>query len=413
MAAKVGRKAKYFRDPKTGNEVVGLTRRKDGRWRLFGTHKTFREDDPQKAIDRFHQLKDPYRKLRKKYPQPTFAQSAVHQIAYGFSYTDEDKLWKWVGEQIRTRPQYVAEKTGVEKIAWLTDLQPPEVPPSLQEIEHIWNTRYPKADYRRRVMDAWKDFKATTAIAGLADITKPICRDYRDKVYGRGGAPKSQKNLFDKLRRLFTWLLAEEDELAPITFKRIIDAITAKLLPNDVATKKNPLPVKREVFTALLAKADEFDTVMMLMMLNGAYGISEVLRLRWDDISETHTIATRRLKKGNKLRVCVLWKETVDALAKLPRSSEYIFVSRYGERLSPHGAGGHFRRLRVAAKVKFSPKQLRSGAATAMAMGKITEEMSNTLMGHDGGISEHYVLADHTMVAPACEAIRRHYFDAA
>ena len=51
---KVGRKAKHYVDPKTGKQIFGLGRdAKSGRWRLIGTNKFFREDDPAKAIARF------------------------------------------------------------------------------------------------------------------------------------------------------------------------------------------------------------------------------------------------------------------------------------------------------------------------------------------------------------------------
>src|SRR5688572_21768237 len=53
---KVGRKQKHFEDPATGLPVVGLTRRPDGRWRIIGTHQTFREPDVAKAIEKFREL---------------------------------------------------------------------------------------------------------------------------------------------------------------------------------------------------------------------------------------------------------------------------------------------------------------------------------------------------------------------
>jgi hypothetical protein len=45
--AKTGRKRKYFDDPDSGLPVIGLTRRPDGRWRIQGTHQTFRETPPR------------------------------------------------------------------------------------------------------------------------------------------------------------------------------------------------------------------------------------------------------------------------------------------------------------------------------------------------------------------------------
>ena len=56
MKQKTGRKQKHHIDTATGLPVAGLTRRPDGRWRVIGTHQTFREPDEQKAISRFREL---------------------------------------------------------------------------------------------------------------------------------------------------------------------------------------------------------------------------------------------------------------------------------------------------------------------------------------------------------------------
>src|SRR5687768_3275105 len=61
-ATKAGRKQKHFIDPATGLPVVGLTRRPDGRWRIIGTHKTFREPDERRAIEKFLRMTGTVRK---------------------------------------------------------------------------------------------------------------------------------------------------------------------------------------------------------------------------------------------------------------------------------------------------------------------------------------------------------------
>jgi len=53
--AKRGRKPKHY-VAADGTPIVGLTRRPDGRWRIIGTHQTFREPDEVKAIARFRQM---------------------------------------------------------------------------------------------------------------------------------------------------------------------------------------------------------------------------------------------------------------------------------------------------------------------------------------------------------------------
>lgn len=113
---KPGRKQKHYVTA-TGKTVVGLTRRPDGRWRVIGTHQTFREPDEAKAIEKFRRLTDPRRAFREKYGEFSFQGSAMDEISKGFAVINEDRMWRWFGQQISQRPQYVAEKTGHEAIA--------------------------------------------------------------------------------------------------------------------------------------------------------------------------------------------------------------------------------------------------------------------------------------------------------
>jgi hypothetical protein len=41
---------------KLASKSFGLTRRPDGRWRIIGSHKTFREDNEDKANEKFYKL---------------------------------------------------------------------------------------------------------------------------------------------------------------------------------------------------------------------------------------------------------------------------------------------------------------------------------------------------------------------
>ncbi len=52
---------------------------------------------------------------------------------------------------------------------------------------------------------------------------------------------------------------------------------------------------------------------MNLFMLNGAFYIQEVIRLEWADINNG-CIVTNRAKTGDCVRICVLRRETTEAL---------------------------------------------------------------------------------------------------
>jgi integrase len=99
----------------------------------------------------------------------------------------------------------------------------------------------------------------------------------------------------------------------------------------------------------LPAKPDGDDKAMILLMLNCAMYAAEVVRLRWDDV-RNGCLVTHRAKTGKCVRVAVLWKETLDALAKMQRRGHRVGAGwdhrKEGEH---HGRdAGSTVRLRVA-----------------------------------------------------------------
>jgi integrase len=431
---KRGRKSEHFR---TADDKVieGLARRpSDGRWRIIGTPITFVESDEQTAIARFKRWKreqaakaepevgksiafddidDAMKAMRRRLKS---AHSAVLVVS-----PDEDAVavedmmllpeqWRWLTKQFLTRAPWVAEQCGLPELGWYREWKKPEKLPSFTEIEAIWEQFYKKSpEQKRRVMDAWKDFKKTTKVTALSDITPTICIAFRDNVHARELAPKSESNMFTRIRRLFTFV--RDREIAPDAMAKAIDALS-RLKPSDTTVSLDPHPIEREAFHKLVNAADDQGKAMLLLMLNGAFNLVEVIRLQWSEI-RNDTIIARRMKSGRCIRVCVLWKETVEALAKLPRQTEYIFMSREGINLTASGAEKRFRAIRKAANVSDSvtSSHLRDGAATALAAAGIDGVTFSICMGHSSGIKDHYIKSNPTMVAPACKAIREAYFD--
>lgn len=423
MARKMGRKRHDFTNPLTGKPVVGLSRMTDGRWRIIGTQTRFTESDEQRAIARFHQmmgekLYDGFSPEEIEWLRTPASEivdgNAATALSRGFALvgTSEEawrRFWAYVGQEIRARPKWVAEQTGVEQIGYLSSLKPPEKPPTFSEIESAWKKHFTKsAEQKRRVLHAWEDFKKTTSISGVEEITPEIAIGYRDVVYARELTPKMQSNVFTRIRRLFTF--ARSREIAPDTLARVIDALK-RLVPSDSTVSLDPQPIGSADFHSLLDAADAEDRAMLLLMLNGAYYCAEVVRLKWS-ILKDGCIVTHRKKEGRCVRVCVLWQETLGALAKLPRKGDHIFTAYTGLPLGTKGAEKRFRELRTEAKVSsaVTSSHLRDGAATAMAQAGVSDKLFAIAMGHRSGISDHYVKRHPRMVAPACEAIHRCYF---
>jgi integrase len=169
---------------------------------------------------------------------------------------------------------------------------------------------------------------------------------------------------------------------------------------------------------------------MILLMINGCFYIQEVIHLQWEDI-KNGCIVTNRRKTGKCIRVCVLWPETVAALAKIERKGAYIFNTYAGLPIKVSGAQRRWQRLALKAglatartanykgvkkqviKCQVTASQLRDGAYTAAASANVNSEICRLLGGHRCGIQDHYVRRNPKMVAPACEAVYAHYFQPA
>jgi integrase len=134
----------------------------------------------------------------------------------------------------------------------------------------------------------------------------------------------------------------------------------------------------------------------------------EVVELKWKNVVDGCLIAYRQ-KKGRHIRVCVLWKETLEAIKALPRINDHIFTTRYKATLRPSGSHDASEELAKAAKVKVTGSQLRDGAARAVARNNISTINLNILMGHSCSIEDKYVLRDPKMVTDACKAIYKDY----
>jgi integrase len=406
---KRGRKPKPF--VFDGKHINGLRKRpSDGRWEL-SDGSTFVESDEAKAVAKFLEITRPLTNL------PSWENSPVYDLQRGFTLiggtigglTAEERMWRWFGQQVLTIPKLVAKKTGVEEIAYLKKIAKPENLPTFAELEKVWKDHFKKSpEQKRRVLHHWEDFKKATGVKAIDDITHAVSIQYRDAVYARKLSAKMQSNIFTRIRRLLTF--AKSRAVAPKALGEAIDAL-ALLTPDDTTTTINPQPIEKSDFHKLLDAADPETKAMLLLMLNGAYYLQEVVRLKWSDINNG-AIVNHRAKSGKIVRVAVLWQETIDALAKLKRKGDFIFVAYTGLPLGIKGAELRFRNLRTAAEVgdEVKSSHIRDGAATAAAEANVNTELLNLLLGHRSGINDLYVKRNPKMVKPAAEAVHGKYF---
>src|SRR5277367_2698959 len=125
---KKGRKQKPYISTE-GKVIAGLRYRPyDRRWQVVATGQLYTEHDEQKAIEKFL-------KLSNAAIAPLGAEWEIERGRIKERHEKKElSYWHRMRNDILTRPQFCAEKTGIAKLAYLTDLKPPVVLPTPDEI---------------------------------------------------------------------------------------------------------------------------------------------------------------------------------------------------------------------------------------------------------------------------------------
>jgi integrase len=388
----------------------------DGRWRIIGTQIRFSEANEQRAIAKFNALTKSGTDRAFSHPEVKEVNDRLARAS--IANEDPKMLWGYFADQLDQRPQWVAEMTGHEKLAYLPDLKPPKPLPTFDALEKLWNeTATCQREEKRKVLADWKYFVKDVGIAGLRDITPETVVAFRNRVYARNLKGKTQQHIFNHIRRMLSFAKMQALNIPP----EITTALEL-LTPNATTVSLNPEPIKvaefKKILEAVSSKdasgkdANPDDKALVLLCLNAALYLQEAMDLQWSDITDHGCLIAHRQKTGQCLRVAVLWKETLDALAAIKRKGKHVFYANTGAPLTVSGAGKRWRKLRKAAGLEtLKANQLRDGAATAMAVRGIHESICKVVLGHRGsGMTDNYVLRNPRLVQPACDAIYTEYF---
>lgn len=426
-----GRPKAIYHPKRSRDPVVGLMRLKDGRWRASGPEKyTFSEDDEGLAIAHFREwevsktisnlgtvqvhatAEAAALDLMKRTMDAGGALSASVQSPEGgkvWAVSDDTlspKQWAYVRKMIIDRPKWAAERIGIEKIAYLREVKEPVPLPTFPMLKRLWEEHFNRSpEQKRKCAQAFEDFINTTGIKQLDDITPETVVAFRDAVYKRKITGKTQLNLFTRVRRYLSFF--PERAIAIDEINRLLGYLKL-LTPNTSTVTLDPQPIERDEWQNLLEAATGDDKAMILMMLNCAMYLTEVVRVEWDDI-KNGCLITHRAKTGNCVRVATLWPETLAALATVKRRGPAIFYGYAATQLTIKGAELRFRKLRDKAGVAVTPSQLRDGAYTAAVEANVTSNLCQLLVGHRSGLADHYVKRKPSMVKPACDAIWEAY----
>ncbi|MEX0884995.1 MAG: tyrosine-type recombinase/integrase [Phycisphaeraceae bacterium] len=432
---KRGRPAKPHRTS-WGAHINGLRRRKDGRWVIIATGKTFAEPDERRAVARFRRWEvEQQGETVADVNAPLEAFQSAAGLAAAreagaeiYGHTDgrysvgtevsEPVLWAWLREQLISRPEYVAEQTGIPEVARLADLPKPEPSPTLAAIGQLYHDKAQvKRKQRRQMQLFWNHFREWLAehnVETLRQLTPSRVAEYGDHIRATEDSLKYVKNRFTSIRGVINF--SRKRGLHAADVRHALDCCAVLTAPRG-GVRREPHPIDREHLEALVAHVEAPRMqAFLLCMLNLCMYPSEALNLDWGEIDLTKKTVVTDRSKTHIVRVGVLWDRTVTALKEIRPSNagskQPVFLSKLGRRWSEKTANVQFRALRQKAGVptKVKAEDLRDGAYTAAVEAGVELTQAKLLAGHSTGIPDHYAQRRPTMVADAVKAIEEAYF---
>ena len=437
--AKRGRKPKHY-VTSWGETVEGLRRRPDGRFMPVGSSNVSFGKDELKAIAKFRKWL--YEQQAGDASEPVVRIEARSQTPLGFVdvqrairlddvYSDrqagdpveqvlqltETQLGAIVQRFITQDPKRAARLTGIEELARLDSIKPPEPSLSIDVVGELYFDR-PKGtgNWKAKSKRFWNQFTEIVAAQTVRDITADDINRYHDTIYEKyregGLSPTFVFHRFGTVKTIFSHALnkgRDADEL-----QRVL-SLCRMLIPPE-KNGLDPQPITPEHFGKLLDVADSMWEAFLLIALNAAMYPSEVAAIRKNEIDlDAATLVMTRAKTRTP-RIAVLWSRTIRAIQAYqrqhPHESQHLFVSGNGSPYEAQNVSRRFATLRRKAKLPDSIKfnQIRDGAYTAAIEGGADALRAQLLAGHRTGIKDHYVKRNPTMVADCCLAIEQHYF---
>lgn len=332
--AKIGRPRQPYRTS-WGEHINGLRQRRDGRWVIVETGKTYVEPDERMAVVRFRLWESANNKQKvlmstealmeinfKHQPNGKYRISTKTLPTQGYVALDE--LWAWFREQLISRPEYVAERVGIPAVARLADLPKPVLSPTLKAIGQLYQDKSQcKRKQRRQAELFWQDFvkwMKSHDVTTLRQLTTARVADYgdekksaaEDKGHGNGGSAKYLKTRFMTIRGVVNFARKRGEH--PEDVRHALDCCAVLQAPRKCCTR-DPHPIARRDYHVLLNHvAEPRMRSLLLVMLNLCMYPSEALALDWGELDlDKRTVVTDR-QKTSVIRVGVLWQRTIEAL---------------------------------------------------------------------------------------------------
>ncbi len=227
---------------------------------------------------------------------------------------------------------------------------------------------------------------------------KPLCPDSANGMATTIASLIKHQSLQDGLERT-----------KPIYRKIKTDKRTAKLRQRDKATKKED--VKKALDYAYLHEKDRYRWLWLLLSDNTTLRVSESLSLKWKDLVEVDGAWFFDLQ-SSKTAEGIRYVPLNDRLEKwlLPKrgtEDEYVINNSWNKTKSPKdGAGNWTRSLEKKLKLegRINPHAFRHGAGGDLGY-ELPEGIKKKLMGHAGGMTDHYTREDLRKLREAANVI--------
>jgi hypothetical protein len=429
-----------------GEEVLGLYKCPDGRYRINATGEKFTEHDERLAVKRFREWQenngqellkmeqlrvdpleftpigkrdagrglDRISKLAERGHLEITTHGKTARLTALVADVPKQILWGYFRHMLLNFPQVVAEETGIPEIVNYRYMKLPR--PSLKIADLIVAyQQHSSARLPQSRRSAFKLFKRLVDFCGattLDHLTTEKLLAFKAMVEAdpdlKSGGTKAA--YFARCKTIIRFGLKVGMDAGQI--RMALDRMGV-LWAASPKPGVDPHPISREDFHRLLdAAVGECAEwrVWLLLALNLCLHLKDVCLLQWADFdleAKTYVTIRRKTEDDRIPQAAILWDETVVELRKLRRAGQYVLNSSHGTHYHRTSRGNAFLDFRKAINMTHVGfDHLRDGAYTAACRSRIDDKWARLLAGHRAeGLQDSYVKRHPEIVRPACEAV--------
>lgn len=229
----------------------------------------------------------------------------------------------------------------------------------------------------------------------LDDLQSPDVIAFLAHLESKRANAVSSRNIRLAAIRSFFKHLVEHDLSRADQYQRVL-SIPSKRVRVSAAQYLEPEEVKQ-----IIAQPDRSslsgcrDLALLLFLYNTGARVSEALGVRAEHLSLTTPRHVRLFGKGNKERICPLWRDTAAALQHLlaahgARSQDWLFCNRSGDRLSRDGVAYILKKYSAMAargapalrRRRVTPHVFRHSCAVALLQAGVDITVIRDYLGH-------------------------------